>query len=126
MSTQNLLSGRSEAETLQPILAAAQAAFEAIVEVEQAISRDYDRLFRGAWLLGQALVPLKAAIGHGRWLFWLGQNWDALGEDKARRCIAFGLVVFFDRSLHCPDQPIQMTFQRRRAIEMPRSTKRPA
>lgn len=71
------------------LLAEARATYAQIVEVESAIRRDYDLLLAAGWALGQKLVALKDEIGHGKWLFWLGQNWSDLGERRAQNCMAF-------------------------------------
>lgn len=77
------------ATTVAPLLAEAREIYADVVQVEDAIRKDYDRLFCAAWRLGGILSRLKAAIGHGKWLFWLGANWEDLGEDKAQRCMQF-------------------------------------
>jgi hypothetical protein len=72
---------------LSSALADAKLIFAEIVEVEESIRRDYDRLLSTGWRLGKALCALKAQIGHGKWLFWLGGHMPDIGEDKALRCM---------------------------------------
>lgn len=76
-------------ESVRPLLAEAQGIFEEIAEIEGAIRRNYDLLFAGTWRLGQKLSEIKAEVGHGRWLFWLGANWAEIDVRKAQLCMQF-------------------------------------
>lgn len=60
-----------------------------LLAVETGLREYYDRLFRANWALGGVLKELKEDVGHGHWLFWLGENWPELGEVRARRALAF-------------------------------------
>lgn len=73
--------------TLKPLLEDAKHVFQEILDVEDALRRDYDRLICIGWRLGRSLHQLKAKIGHGKWLFWLGGHMPDIGEDKAQRCM---------------------------------------
>ena len=83
-----VLTETSPAESRLTILSEAQKYFAEIVCIETELQRNYLRLLVQSWSLGKSLAALKADIGHGRWLFWLGANWSELGETRARRTIA--------------------------------------
>ncbi|MEA3211307.1 MAG: hypothetical protein QOE70_4364 [Chthoniobacter sp.] len=75
------------AERVRPLLEAAKETYAEIVSAEQVLRLKRDELLMLAFRLGGILVRIKDAIGHGRWLFWLGGNWPDLGERNSQRCM---------------------------------------
>ena len=89
----------SVALTRPQLIQQARTILAELLAVETGLREYYDRLFRGNWALGSVLKELKEDVGHGHWLFWLGENWPELGDTRARRSIAF-----FDANPVLPNQ----------------------
>lgn len=66
----------------------AKALYGNILEAEKSLLTQRDALLILAFRLGNVLTDMKEDIGHGKWLFWLGGSWPALGERNAQRCMA--------------------------------------
>jgi hypothetical protein len=66
----------------------AKGIYEHILEAEKSLLTQRDALLILAFRLGNVLTDMKEEIGHGKWLFWLGGSWPALGERNAQRCMA--------------------------------------
>jgi len=66
----------------------AKAIYQHILAAEKSLLTQRDALLILAFRLGNVLTDMKEEIGHGKWLFWLGGSWPALGERNAQRCMA--------------------------------------
>lgn len=76
------------AQRVSPLLKRAKGTYAHIEELEQRMHETRDELLMESYRLGEALAEMKAIVGHGRWLFWLGANWAQLSARNAQRCIA--------------------------------------
>lgn len=88
MKIETQTNGAELSERMQPLLERAKSIYASIEQSEGKLRQTRDELLMHAYCLGDVLTQLKATIGHGRWLFWLGGNWPDLGERNARRCMA--------------------------------------
>jgi hypothetical protein len=53
------------------------------------MDENWNAILIHGWQLGRILIELKEEIGHGKWQFWLRENWPQLEERFAQRCMAF-------------------------------------
>lgn len=70
---------------VKPLLDAAREKGRELMEAEASINEGLRTLCVKLWELGESLLPLKEAIGHGKWMFYVAANFPMLGDSETSR-----------------------------------------
>jgi hypothetical protein len=90
------------------LLQQARRQIGALIDAEQAIRDDLQQLCHRTWDLGKSLAELKEIVGHGKWMFFVANNFPELGDTEPTRVRrANDSKAFFEAN---PNYPVSGNF----------------
>jgi hypothetical protein len=104
-------------ELTRTLLATARAQCDLLIDAENAVREDLQKLCERLWELGETLAALKEEIGHGKWMFYVAANFPMLGGDERSRCNrANDAKAFFEANPNYPSSGNFSTDSIRRCV----------